>query len=764
MIGHHQVHQHRGVSHGRLRAHRLLVLFVGGFGLILVAGTAAAGLMAPRQTAECQSARLCGVTPRTPQPLVSNTRWRSLHFGYSVEYPGNEASVAAQDGEGMMLQSKLQDGSTGIILIQAAGSNVSPAQAIKAQVGSLQGVSQVALNSNPAAQLLGSSVGYVAGVGGTYTGDLAAPQGVGQPVSIASEAAGHGSLTVTATVVAPVRDSGASSFLYQLADQVINSVTWPGAVHGAAVAEVLPRGGATDPHAALLGATDPHAMLSFSLVLRMPGAQRLHHFVQALYDPASPSYHRFIDARSFGERFGVTGRALHAARVALVRDGLQVTAAFPQRTALEVRGTAGTVQRVFGARMLDYAGTGGGRFHAPSGRLTIPANLRAAVSAVAGLNSGNQEIADDVPGIGLTPAVARAAYDINPLYGLEDKAQNERIALVALANYKQPDLDAFDRQFGLPALTPVVVPVDGGSGDDNQGDESETEVDLEVMHEIAPEAQLLVYSAPQANQSGADSLADVIDRIVADGRADIVSDSWGGCELNAARPDIQLDEQALDAAIAHGVSIFKSAGDSGAYECQDFNSSDHRLSVEWPSSSPDVITVGGTALSVDTDGAYAGETTWEDPLENSGGGGGLSAYFARPSWQQGPGVSNGFSDGRRQLPDVSADADVASGWATYTAGSGGQTGGTSAAAPFWAASMALIEQYAHGEGVAHLGFVDPMLYALAASSQPYPPFHDITVGTNRYYPATPGWDFATGLGSPDVYNLARDVVRYMRAH
>ena len=149
--------------------------------------------------------------------------------------------------------------------------------------------------------------------------------------------------------------------------------------------------------------------------------------------------------------------------MALVRDGLQVTAAFPQRTALEVRGTAGTVQRVFGARMLDYAGTGGERFHAPSGRLTIPANLRAAVSAVAGLNSGDQEIADDVPGIGLTSSVARTAYDVNPLYGVDDKAQNERIALVALANYKQSDLDAFDRQFGLPAQTPVVVPVDGGS-------------------------------------------------------------------------------------------------------------------------------------------------------------------------------------------------------------------------------------------------------------------------------------------------------------
>jgi kumamolisin len=118
----------------------------------------------------------------------------------------------------------------------------------------------------------------------------------------------------------------------------------------------------------------------------------------------------------------------------------------------------------------------------------------------------------------------------------------------------------------------------------------------------------------------------------------------------------------------------------------------------------------------------------------------------------------------RQIPDVSANAGVATGWATYTAGSLGQTGGTSAAAPFWAASTALIDEYARHRGVQHLGFVDPMLYAIASSPQPNSPFHDITVGSNRYYPATAGWDFATGLGSPNVYGLAQDIVRYLQQH
>jgi kumamolisin len=74
----------------------------------------------------------------------------------------------------------------------------------------------------------------------------------------------------------------------------------------------------------------------------------------------------------------------------------------------------------------------------------------------------------------------------------------------------------------------------------------------------------------------------------------------------------------------------------------------------------------------------------------------------------------------------------------------------------------LIAQYARQHGVSRLGFVDPMLYAIAATPQRAPAFHDLTKGTNRYYPATKGWDFATGLGSPDVYHLAQDLMAYMK--
>jgi subtilase family serine protease len=512
----------------------------------------------------------------------------------------------------------------------------------------------------------------------------------------------------------------------------------------------------------LLGTTNPRTMIDFSLVLRLPGRSRLARFLDQLEDPASPNYHRFIDARTFGERFGVSRVVLDRATVQLARDAVQVTGSYPQRTALDVRASASTVQRLFGVRLVTYRGAGGRRFHAPTGAGIIPRNLRDAVGAIAGLDGSTVEI-DDARNIqSTTPVDAARAYDIDPLSVRRITGQGERIAVAEFGRFAQSDLDGYDQQFGLPAMTPRNVAVDGGATDHGAMAVAEADLDLEVAHAIAPSAQLLDYNAPQTTASGADAFGAIIDRISADGQAGIVSDSWGSCEATTPSADIQRDEQAIEAAAARGISIFVAAGDTGAYSCQADSGSDHRLSVSWPSSSPFVVSVGGTSLAMAPTGPYQGETAWNDTLEQIGGGGGLSVDFTRPSWQVGPGVDNQFSTGKRQLPDVSADADPWSGWDTYTSGALTVAGGTSAATPFWAAATSLIAQYAGEHGVARLGFVDPILYAIASGPRRVPGFHDVTAGTNRYYPATTGWDFATGLGSPDVYKLAQDVVAYLK--
>ena len=198
------------------------------------------------------------------------------------------------------------------------------------------------------------------------------------------------------------------------------------------------------------------------------------------------------------------------------------------------------------------------------------------------------------------------------------------------------------------------------------------------------------------------------------------------------------------------------------------------LSIQSPSSTPYAVAVGGTRLEVRSDGSYLTESAWSNPLARAGGGGGVSLSEPRPSWQQGPGVNQPSLNpsGLRQTPDVAGPADPNSGFLVCMTDPGasapscsGGIGGTSAASPFWAASMVLVQQYAaaHGAGSLARCFAGPILYDLAAKPQPVPPFHQVTLGNNGYYPATSGWNFATGLGTPDVFNLAQDYASFLRS-
>jgi kumamolisin len=179
-----------------------------------------------------------------------------------------------------------------------------------------------------------------------------------------------------------------------------------------------------------------------------------------------------------------------------------------------------------------------------------------------------------------------------------------------------------------------------------------------------------------------------------------------------------------------------------------------------------VISVGGTFLSLREDGTYLEEAGWEEPLGGGGGGGGLSAFQERPEWQVGLGVENEASNGMRQVPDVAGPADPSSGFVvTYTEpGRGlvsGQVGGTSASAPFWAASMLLTQQLGAREGIAALGPLGPVLYQVSAAQPAGAVFHDIVRGGNLLYSAGPGWDYSTGLGTPRVAPLARAIIDFL---
>jgi kumamolisin len=130
---------------------------------------------------------------------------------------------------------------------------------------------------------------------------------------------------------------------------------------------------------------------------------------------------------------------------------------------------------------------------------------------------------------------------------------------------------------------------------------------------------------------------------------------------------------------------------------------------------------------------------------------------------------NDLSNGSRQVPDISAAADPDTGYTVYFTANGegdGWTmvGGTSGAAPFWAAITALFGEVNARSGVGPLGFMNPVLYSLAETAEPDTILHDVVRGGDLLHRATPGWDYATGLGTPDVTALAAAIVEYLRAN
>jgi kumamolisin len=442
-----------------------------------------------------------------------------------------------------------------------------------------------------------------------------------------------------------------------------------------------------------------------------------------------------------------------------LRDaGLRIEHTFPQRTTIEVRGTVASIDGLFETRLARYVDAAGDRYHAPSTEPVIPRTLERAVLGVSGLSTRSTFRPADIPVGGLTGPDVLKAYNGMPLRDLGYDGAGQTVAIISFDSFADSDVAVYDRAAGIDGPPVEHVPVLGGTP---IGDGAiEVNLDIDVIRGIAPQAQILNYEMRNGGRLGV-----VVDQIVADGRADIVNLSWGTCDDPAYLPPSfrEADLQSFAAAVAQGISIFEASGDHGAY-CGEANDlSDHRLLGDWPSGSPDIISVGGTLLSVRDDGAYLEESGWEDVLSAAAGGGGLTSS-PRPVWQSAPGVDNEFSDGTRQFPDVAAAADPDSGYAYALDGELSSSGGTSAAAPFWAASMVLVAQYAQDKGVESLGYLNPAFYYLASHKQPFEPFHDVVRGGNRYYDAGPGWDYSTGLGTPDLFNLARDLVAYLRQH
>jgi hypothetical protein len=347
---------------------------------------------------------------------------------------------------------------------------------------------------------------------------------------------------------------------------------------------------------------------------------------------------------------------------------------------------------------------------------------------------------------GYSPAQVRHAYGIDQvsLGGIVGDGSGQTIALIdayddpAFVSSTNPgfinsDLHRFDQAFGLPDPPRFTKVAQDGSSvypPPNAGWATEIALDVEWAHALAPGASILLVEARDNNYF---NLVAAINWARQQPGVSVVSMSFSSPEF--------AGEASFDGVFTspsgHGVTFLAATGDSGA-------------PGGYPAASPNVVAVGGTTLNL-IGSDYAGESAW------TGSGGGLSPYEAQPSYQRGVVSQSGTL---RATPDVSFDADPYTGVPIYDSFNGGtspweQVGGTSFAAPAWAALIAIANQ---GRALLGQGSLDgatqtlPLLYSLPASD-----FHDITMGSNGYQ-AGPGYDLATGRGSPIASKLVPDLV------
>ncbi len=530
--------------------------------------------------------------------------------------------------------------------------------------------------------------------------------------------------------------------------------------------------------AADLGPVSPNTPLSLVLQLQDLTAAQEARDLRAMYTPGTKTYGHYLTAQDVAARYGPPTSMIARVRRALATLGL-VADWQPGDDWLLASGSARSVERAFGVTVRWHRSPRGTRYYAADRASTVPVGLRPFVMAASRLDSDLEPRDLVVPRGGLSPADLLGVYDITPLRDAGLDGTGQTVVFYENDGFSQTQLDTFSARYHLPPLRPIVK---AGPTFPEPGDE--TEMDLEVVHEIAPGARLLIYNqdlaaADRAAHTLDDALTAVLKlqtQMVDENPGAVLSDSWGFCENLYGSALAGAFKNLYDHADAMGESAFAATGDNGAYSClneapRGTPPSPDYLSLWLPSSLPGVTATGGTRLSVSNSSpsGWYHETVWEYPAETGGGGGGVSAFFTRPAWQQGRGVVDPLLNPKamRSVPDVSADADPASGVSVFIPDGSGkgiwtEGGGTSQAAPIWAGITALINQYMHQKGLPTAGFMNPALYQIAAHPDPAVAFHDITDGTNLHYPATPGYDMASGLGTPDVWNLTQDLERYER--
>jgi subtilase family serine protease len=586
---------------------------------------------------------------------------------------------------------------------------------------------------------------------------------------------------------------------------------------------------------------DPVALSNFATEVSTPGAAEFRHY---------------LTVREFAGRFGATAAAITAVRHAMRADGLKLAATTANGLSFRAAGTAGQLERAFATKLEDYRLSTGRIAFANTSGLAVPAKLAGVIQNIVGLNdlvlpqaqlmqrpgwargkaatrplslleaqttsppvgaatpcsaATAEAQAETVeveptpgagePGVGSGSGLSyftaytydqlAQAYNSDPLYAAGDLGQGVTVGLYELESNFPSDIAAFDKCYGLTTNVSYVE-IDGSNGAPDASDEDglETSLDMETVAAMAPDASEIVYQGN--DDSSSDAWLDTFTAIISQDKTQVVSISWGSCELlNELDDDTDdvTENTLFQEAATQGQSVFASAGDSGVDGCRLEADALPTVSVADPASQPFVTAVGGTTLlSIGDPPATApDEDVWnngealDDADQGGAGGGGISTSWPMPAYQaNAPASLNVVSTGLggtgtlgassgtpcsatsgycRQVPDVTANADPYTGYVVYYDGSWTVIGGTSGSSPLWAGLMALADSDPACKGTP-VGFANPTLYDLAGGPDYAKDFNDITVGDNdaygnngSEYQAGTGYSMASGVGSPIAASL-----------
>ena len=555
-------------------------------------------------------------------------------------------------------------------------------------------------------------------------------------------------------------------------------------------------------------------VLDLDVVLAGQNPTGLAAAVAAVSTPGSPDYRRYLTAAQYAAQYGPTASEVAQVSTALRGEGLTVGTPAPGSTLLPVSGSAAVVSSALGTPLESVQAPGesapaivntaspqvpaslagvvtgvvglDGLFrehdmleqgHPPSAAATeapesspssrTPSAGASHASAVAGaINGAPQACADaqsQAYGGTYTSSELASLFGLNQLFAQGRTGIGQTIAIVEFEQYAASDFAAFEACYGLSNPIRNVL-VDGGAGGPGQG-AGEAALDTELAAVNAPSSSLVVYEAP----NGSDAQAfDLFDRIASDDSAQVVTTSWGVCEANMPASDRQTENGIFERMALQGQTVIAASGDDGSEDCLPTNGST-QLAVDDPGSQPDVVSVGGTSLP---NGSVASQTVWNDCIAGGGGqsdcavevnkgagGGGYSLQWPANPGQPAP---TGLATDPcglgacRAVPDFSYPSDpTAGGVAAFWNGGWTAFGGTSAAAPSNAGLFSDTNQGCFDP----LGRVGPALYAAQQANSGT--FTDITQGNNDFtdshaglFTAAPGFDTASGLGTPVDQNLA----------